>query len=185
MRVLKNQIRELSLYFIQMKNKVIRIAAVIRPVVFGFCFLLAGTTVLFAQEGTNAGGKEASGSGGSASYSVGQIVYTTHTGATGSVAQGVQQPYGISITIGPTETGINLDFSAYPNPTTTYLMLRVDDLNNTLSYKLYDNVGKLLESNTILANYTTIQMEQYPTAIYFLKVLKNNNALKTFKIIKN
>jgi hypothetical protein len=38
-------------------------------------------------------GGEATGSGGSVSYSVGQVVYTTNTGINGSVAQGVQQPY--------------------------------------------------------------------------------------------
>ncbi|MFM2191538.1 MAG: hypothetical protein RLZZ118_495, partial [Bacteroidota bacterium] len=44
-----------------------------------------------AQQATTATGGDATGSGGSAAYSVGQIVYTTHTGTTGSVAQGVQQ----------------------------------------------------------------------------------------------
>jgi hypothetical protein len=46
-----------------------------------------------AQQATTAAGGNATGSGGSVAYSVGQIVYTTHTGTTGSVAQGVQQTY--------------------------------------------------------------------------------------------
>ncbi len=56
-------------------------------------FLLLGLGGLQAQENTIATGGEATGAGRTASYSVGQVVYTTATGANGSVAQGVQQPY--------------------------------------------------------------------------------------------
>ena len=118
-------------------------------------------------------------------YSVGQIVYTTYTGSNGSVAQGVQQPYEISITTGLLETDIKLNLSAYPNPTTNYLMLQIDNYDKALSYQLYDIGGKLLESNTVVANSTTIKMEQMPTGTYLLKVIQNNKEVKTFKIIKN
>jgi len=143
----------------------------------------------YAQQATTASGGDASGSGGSVAYSVGQIVYTTHTGSNGSVAQGVQQPYEISITTGLAETGINLNLTAYPNPTTNYLMLEIGTAtvlsNQTMSYQLYDISGKLLESNAIVANSTTIKMEQLARGNYFLKVSQNNAEVKTFKIIKN
>ena len=87
-----------------------------------------GLTGLQAQESINATGGIASGSGGSMSYSVGQIVYTTNTGTNGSVAQGVQQPYEISAVIGIEEfNGINLYVSVYPNPTSDYLTLSIGD----------------------------------------------------------
>ena len=90
-------------------------------------FLLAiGLTGLKAQQATTTSGGNASGSGGSASYSVGQVVYTTNTGAGGSVSQGVQQPYEISIVSGIEEQGITLTCTAYPNPTTDYLTLKID-----------------------------------------------------------
>jgi hypothetical protein len=143
----------------------------------------------YAQQATTAAGGDASGSGGSVAYSVGQIVYTTNTSSSGSVAQGVQQAYEISITTGLAETGINLNLTAYPNPTTNYLMLQIDASaalsNQSMSYQLYDISGKLLESNTIVANSTTIKMEQLATGNYFLKVSQNNTLVKTFKIIKN
>ena len=65
----------------------------------------------YAQQATTASGGDASGSGGSVAHSVGQTVYTTNTGSNGSVAQGVEQPYEISITTGLAETGINLIFT--------------------------------------------------------------------------
>ncbi len=54
--------------------------------------LFAGFTI-HAQQATTATGGDASGSGGTVASSVGQIVYTTNTGTTGSVVQGVQQPF--------------------------------------------------------------------------------------------
>ena len=53
--------------------------------------LVFGITTAQAQQAITATGGNASGSGGTIAYSVGQIVYTTYTGATGSVAQGVRR----------------------------------------------------------------------------------------------
>jgi len=161
----------------KMKNKTTKLTALL--------LLGIGFNQGYAQQASIASGGDASGSGGSVAYSVGQIVYTTHTGSNGSVAQGVQQAYEISITTGLLETDIKLNLSAYPNPTTNYLMLQIDNFDKALSYQLYDISGKLLESNTLVANSTTIKMEQLATGNYFLKVIQNNKEVKTFKIIKN
>lgn len=146
--------------------------------------LLICSVGLHAQETPTATGGEASGTGGTASYTVGQVAYTTNTGTNGSVAQGVQQPYEISVTTGVNETSINLELSVYPNPTTNYLTLKTED-NSNLSYQLYDMQGKVIENKTVNSNATTISLEGQPTATYFLNVVKNNQTVKTFKVIKN
>lgn len=139
-----------------------------------------------AQQATTAAGGVASGSGGTAAYSNGQVVYTTHTGSNGSVAQGVQQPYEISIVLGVENHQISLNLKAYPNPTTDYLTLNVGNAElSTLNFQLYDISGKLIESRKIISSSETIAMENLPTATYFLKVTNNNNEVKTFKVIKN
>jgi hypothetical protein len=145
-----------------------------------------GLTGLQAQEAISASGGNASGSGGTASYSVGQIVYTTNTGTNGSVAQGVQQPFEISVVTGLEEAkGINLSVSAYPNPTTDFLNLKVENYDNTnLSYQLFDISGKLLETKNITGNQTSIVMSNLVPATYFVKVILGNKEVKTFKIIK-
>ena len=90
-----------------------------------------------AQQATTATGSDASGSGGTVAYSVGQIVYTTNTGTNGSVAQGVQQPYEISIVLGIDNHTINLELTAYPNPTTNFLTLNVGNAElSTLNFQL-------------------------------------------------
>ena len=139
-----------------------------------------------AQQATTATGSDASGSGGTVAYSVGQIVYTTNTGTNGSVAQGVQQPYEISIVLGIDNHTINLELTAYPNPTTNFLTLNVGNAElSTLNFQLYDILGKLIESRKIISSSETIAIENLPTATYFLKITNNNNEVKTFKIIKN
>ena len=139
-----------------------------------------------AQQATTATGGNASGSGGTVAYSVGQIVYTTNTGANGSVAQGVQQAYEISIVTGLEDTQISLNMQAYPNPTTDYLTLNVGNFElSTLNFQLYDISGKLIESRKIISSTETIAMGNLSSATYFLKVSNNNNEVKSFKIIKN
>jgi hypothetical protein len=139
-----------------------------------------------AQQATTAAGGDATGSGGSAAYSVGQIVYTTHTGTTGSVAQGVQQPYEIYVELGIENSFIELDVSAYPNPTTHYLTLHIGNtLSENLHFELCDLGGKILERRKISNSTETINMENLATATYFLKVSNTNNQIKIFKIIKN
>lgn len=153
------------------------------------CVLLLGLglTGLQAQTSVNATGSNASGSGGSASYSVGQVVYTTNTGTTGSVAQGVQQPYEISVVTGIEEAkDINLSVTAYPNPTTDYLTLEVKEFElSNLHFQLYDMNGKLLQNEKITGNRTSIVMSNLVPATYFVRVINEKQSVKEFKIIKN
>lgn len=149
-------------------------------------FLFLGLGGLHAQESPTASGGEATGTGGTASYSLGQVVYTKATGTNGSVAQGVQQPFEISTTVGINETTIQLELSVYPNPATNYLTLKVDSekLDN-LNFQLIDLQGKVIENKKVSSTTTSINVESLPKAIYFLSVVKNNQIVKTFKIIKN
>ena len=151
-------------------------------------FILSLTTVS-AQESLNATGGKASGSGGSVSYSVGQIVYLTKFSRNVSFVQveGVQQPYEISVVTGIEEAkGISLSLTAYPNPTSDNLTLRISDVAiSNLSYQLYDMQGRLLQHKKITGHKVSIKMSTLVPAIYFMKVFRNKIPIKTFKIIKN
>ena len=142
---------------------------------------------LQSQENITLSGGDATGSGGTAAYSVGQIVFTTQTGADGSVAQGVQQPYEISIVNGIEQAdGINLELKVYPNPTNDFLNLIVQDYNNEwLSYQLYDINGQIIKRGKVIGIETTITMEFQVPGNYLLIVFDDQNEVKTFKIIKN
>jgi hypothetical protein len=157
-----------------------------------FFFFGLGLTGLQAQESVNTTGGEASGSGGSVSYTIGQVTYQTHTGTNGSVAEGVQQPYEISVITGIEEAkNINLSVIAYPNPTTDLLTLEVKDFNlspegfRDLHFQLYDMNGRLLQNQKISGSQTSIVMSNLVSATYFVKVIQDRREVKTFKIIKN
>jgi hypothetical protein len=150
-------------------------------------FLLAlGLKGVQAQTSEPATGGDASGSGGTVSYSIGQIFYTTNTGTNGSVLQGVQLAFEISEVSAIEEAkGINLMVAVYPNPTADYLTLEVKDIDlSSLSYQLYDIKGSLLQNEKIMGNQTNISMCNLVSATYFVKIIKGNKEVKTFKIIK-
>lgn len=148
--------------------------------------ILLGTGLVHAQDSANSSGGDATGSGGSASYSVGQVVYTTQAGTNGSAAQGVQQPYEISIPLGVQDATLHLGLTTYPNPTTNSLTLSVSKTDfSGLSFALYDQNGKQIESRKMQSSTETIDMSTLPVAVYFIKVADNNQEVQTFKVVKN
>ena len=153
--------------------------------------LLLTTGLLWAgfaqtQESANSSGGNATGSGGTVAYSIGQVVYTTNTGSNGSVAQGVQHAYEI-FTVNIKETELNISLTAFPNPTAENLTLQISDYNNEkLSYQLFDMQGKQLSNGQIVAKQTQINMNSLPIATYFVTVVNQENKnVQSFKIIKN
>ncbi len=142
---------------------------------------------LKGQETIPATGGNTTGSGGSMSYTVGQVIYQTLSGTSGTVAQGVQQPYEISFITGLEEArDIYLICSAYPNPASDFLTLKIENINKeNLSFKLLDTNGRLLESKKVTGNEIQISMSSLFPSIYFLKVFYDQKEIKTFKIIKN
>lgn len=145
-----------------------------------------GLTGLYAQESVNSTGGNAFSGSGTVSYSVGQDIYHSQAGINGSVAEGVQQPYEISVITEIEEAkGITLSISVYPNPATNYLSLEIKDFElSDLGFQLFDMQGKLLHNEKIVENQTTIAMNKYIPATYFIKVFQDNTELKTFKVIK-
>jgi hypothetical protein len=64
-----------------------------------------GISGIKAQEAIISAGNDASGYNATLSYSVGQVVCQTSTGTSGTVLEGVQQPYYTSVV---TATGVRL-----------------------------------------------------------------------------
>jgi len=145
-----------------------------------------GFAALHAQNAVPASGGNASGSDGSVSYTVGQVVYTAETGNGQSVYQGVQQPYEISVVTGIDQAKfIQLSCSVYPNPTTDYVTLKVENYHSSnLAYQLFGSDGRLIERKKVDDLEKTISMSGLSASTYFLKVLDNGMDVKTFKIIK-
>ena len=140
-----------------------------------------------AQEVINSSGGNASSIRGSVSFSVGQIVYSAIAGTKGSVTQGVQQSFIIlDLPSNNISKAINLECSVFPNPTTDFLKLKVDEnqLLKDIKFQLCHASGKVVLSQQITEMETDIQMNSLSTGLYFLRITMANNYVAVFKIIK-
>lgn len=138
-----------------------------------------------AQQATLSSGGNFSGAGGNISYSIGQTDYISNFETTGTINQGVQQPYEIFL-LGLKEEIINISLTVFPNPTSNYLTLLIKRINyKSLKYQLVDVQGKLIESDMIHSEETQIDMNNLNTGTYIIHILNKHEKIKSFKIIKN
>ena len=56
---------------------------------------------------------------------------------------------------------------------------------SNLNFLLYDMQGKLLQNEKLTGTETQIYMSGLVPSTYFVKVVKYNKEIKTYKIIKN
>lgn len=161
-----------------MKNKIDYLSAL---------FLLGlSCSMANAQSSLNASGGNATGAGGSASYSVGQLAYTVATGSGGSAIAGVQHAFEIFTSSHEELESIKLSLSVFPNPATTLVNLQVTDPKwSDLSFQLFDLNGKMLLNQKVIGETTAISLQNQPVGSYFLKVSHGENEIKSFKILKN
>lgn len=158
-------------------------------VVTTFACLLLISLTLSAQENTVSAGGDATGSGGSVSFSVGQVFYHAHEGSGGSVNEGLQQPYEIYVVTSVDDLlNITLSMKAFPNPVTDWLQIVVDERAEFpvagYHFRLLNSQGRILQSDRIVSRHTGIDMSQLPPAIYFVRILDSRRELKTFKVVK-
>lgn len=139
----------------------------------------------FGQSNTVASGGDASGSGGSVSYSIGQIDYITATGSGGTATQGVQQPY--EIFVGFEDLSIDLQASLFPNPAALSVQLQFGNWTdfNAPRVEMTDDRGRLIFSAEIVSSETSISLADLPNAPYFVRLIANENLVKNFKLVKN
>jgi hypothetical protein len=138
-----------------------------------------------AQESVNSIGGVDAGTGGTVSFSVGQMVYTTDSKGSGAVVQGIQRPYRITTT-DIKKVNDDISFKAYPNPSSDDLFLEMNAYrNDKLNYQLFDMQGKLLMTKPIEIPKTQINMRTLAVGAYVIHILDSTNqAIQTIQIIK-
>jgi len=145
-----------------------------------FAGLVRGQGAIPATGGT------ATGTGGSVTYTVGQVANSVVTGTNGFIIQGVQQPYEISTVTAIEDTDdITLGYSVYPNPTEGIIRLVIKSFNDgDFMFQLYNLNGTVLQEKKVADEETEISMESHTSAVYFLRVIRDNREVKVFKIVK-
>jgi hypothetical protein len=152
---------------------------------FFFILLLVPVFLLKAQSAVLATGADATGGNGSVSYSVGQVAYLVK-GSNREISEGVQQAYEItSLSSNETSISTEKDILLYPNPFKDYLYLDFTTNNFKGSeYQIFDAQGKLIKTDKITQSKSEFNFSFLPSAMYIIRINRNGENLKTFKIIK-
>jgi hypothetical protein len=141
-----------------------------------------------AQESVNAAGGQATGRGGTVSFSVGQIAYTAETSQAGLMAQGIQRPYRVSLIENrPGHSQSVFESVVYPNPTSDDLVLQIHaGGSEKLHFRLMDLNGKVLNGGQLTGLISQIPTHTLAAGVYLLVIFDTtSNPLQTFQIIKN
>lgn len=148
--------------------------------------MVVTSTLIHAQKNTVAAGGSATGSGGTITYSIGQIDYENVSGSNGNVSQGLQQAYEI-YSVSVNELAPVFDVQLFPNPSNDYINLSIGafELHKKWNYTLTDAQGKIIYRENISESIVQINMLPLAPAAYFLNINTGNSLIQTFKIIRN
>lgn len=147
--------------------------------------MLLPCSVVYAQSSVNSGGGNITGIGGTAAYSIGQVVYTVNSSSNAIVEQGVQHAYDV-YTVDVTDQIPDIPVRVFPNPVSGNLNLELNTTENRmLDYYFYDMNGSLILHNKIDGPLTGIQTSGLAPAAYYLEIREKSDKVASFKIIKH
>jgi len=118
----------------------------------------------------------------SVSWTIGEPITETYNNGTNILTQGFQQSKLTSVSIFELlNEGIKVSIA--PNPTQDYINLYIDNFKG-INYQLYDFTGKIIKQAEVNSCETKIFFSELSSAAYFLNVIKENQIIHTFQIIK-
>ena len=137
----------------------------------------------FGQNALSAAGGHFKSSGGSTSFTVGQVAYVLKNGTGSYLNEGVQQVYTKKTT--PIEELVYLkEVQLYPNPTQetmTLILSSKEDIQ--VRYTIMDYLGKEIRNGNILSEKSEISLRDLPSGNYFIS-LKSKKEIRIFKMVK-
>lgn len=146
--------------------------------VFAFILLLNAK----AQEIITTAGDYSVNTNGSLSWTLGEPISETFSNGFNFLTQGFNQSQ-LSATATFELPGIDFQISAYPNPTSDFIILEVEQLRN-LTYQIFSLKGELIFQDKIKNKQTNINFKPLIPASYIVKIIENNIPVKQFKIVK-
>ena len=84
-------------------------------------------------------------------------------------------------TLGNESFAFNSKLSVYPNPSSEVFYINSDSRG---SFVVYNLIGKIIKTETIDLGITKLDLANYPSGIYLMKVTNDSNQTKTMKLIK-
>ncbi|NVK64565.1 MAG: T9SS type A sorting domain-containing protein [Flavobacteriales bacterium] len=144
-------------------------------------FSLISTFSVSAQEVISTQGDSYANANGSLDFTIGETIINTETDGVTTLTQGFHQSSWNFV--GLEDHSPELTASVFPNPMDADLTVQVPAFEN-LSYSLYDGQGKLVSTAPLLSESTIIEVQDLAPGNYSISLHAENEALKTFKLIK-
>jgi hypothetical protein len=116
------------------------------------------------------------------SWSLGEIMVETFTGSSTILTQGFQQSM-LSVSNVFVPEDIDISIHLYPNPAKDFLIIQSGGLSD-LVYFLYSTDGKLISSERITSNETSIDFESLSPGVFLIRIIQGNSHFGTYKVIK-
>ena len=151
--------------------------------IFTFVFFILSFVPSFGQNSISTTGGHIKSTGGSTSFTVGQVAYVLKKGNGAYLNEGVQQVYTKNTT--PIE---ELDYLKevllYPNPTQeTFTLIMSTKEDVLVRYTIMDYLGKEIKNGDILTEKSEISLVDLPSGNYFI-TLKSKKEHRIFKMVK-
>ena len=120
----------------------------------------------------------------SLSWTIGECITETYTGANNILTQGFQQSK-YTITAVEEYTKSDLSVIVYPNPASTFINIKSESTGLIkMKVELFDIQGKLIHSESF-QNNMRLNISEYSNSAYILRIYDDTNSLiKTFKLQK-
>lgn len=122
-------------------------------------------------------GGDVTNGNGSLSYTVGQLETQSATTrvanaerVSASIHEGVQQTYSIEELKIDGVAGLDFEVTLYPNPTADNVTIRTANTAESLRYELFSIEGKRLQEGTLAGEEHTVEMKDYPSGSYLLRI---------------
>ncbi len=145
-------------------------------------FLLIISFGTKAQQLISSAGDYFENSNVSISWSLGEPIIETISDGTNILTQGFQQTKLSASEIFSINSDI-INIKLFPNPTENFIYLKTSEFKN-LNYRISDINGKILKEGNIISEITEISVSKFPAAVYFFKIMKNNETIKIYQIVK-
>lgn len=127
------------------------------------------TFIVRGQQAISTTGDESMGSGGTVSWTVGQVDYEATLATGGSVQRGVQQPYEWLVTSAP-EAQMPV-VSVWPNPAVDAVMVSWEaPLPAPAYYALYSGSGALVQQGGVAGTTVTVPLAAQASGTYVLVI---------------
>ena len=155
----------------------------IKSSILSFAAILYFTFDSFGQNAVSTTGGHIKSTGGSTSFTVGQVAYVLKKGNGSYLNEGVQQIYTKKTT--PIEELVYLkEVQLYPNPTHETMTLILSSKEDVqVRYTIMDNLGKEIRNGNILSEKSEISLRDLPSGNYFIS-LKSKKEIRIFKMVK-